>query len=273
MSLITDMPEVEYHAHAGSLSQTGAKVLLDCPALFRWQADNPKPHRAAFDYGHAAHELVLGVGQGLAIIPPTSRSKADQVAHAEAKEAAYAEGKTPVTSEDYAKVQAMADRLSSHTLAMTLLSDGQPEVSAFATHEPTGVLRRSRFDWLAPTLIVDYKTTASANPRDLAGRYGSVQKWGYDFQAAWYLDIARDLGHPAQEFAFIFQMKEPPYLVTVAVLRDSDLADARERNRQALEMYRDCTESGYWPGYLADDEYAVLSLDSQHFDTERITAS
>lgn len=270
MTFIYDMPEADYHAHSGSLSQTGAKVLLDCPALFRWQQDNPQPHKDVFDFGSAAHELVLGIGPGLAIIPPTSRFKADQVAHAEAKEAARAEGKIPVTPEDHAKVQAMADRLSSHTLAMTLLSEGRPEVSAFAPDEPTGVLRRSRFDWLAPTVIVDYKTAASANPRDLAGRYGSVRKWGYDFQAAWYLDVARDLGHPAKEFAFIFQMKEPPYLVTVAMLRDTDLDDARARIRTSLEMYRDCTASGYWPGYLADTEYAVLSLDSQTYDTERI---
>ena len=31
-------------------------------------------------------------------------------------------------------------------------------------------------------------------------------------------------------------------------------------NRRALEMFRDCRESGVWPGYQAPDTYARVSL-------------
>ncbi len=165
---------------------------------------------------------MLGIGPGIAIIPPTSRAKADQEAHKAAKEQARAEGKIPLTAEDAAKVERMAERLSEHRLAMQLLGAGEPEVSAYAVDEATGVTRRGRFDWLGPAVLTDYKTTSSADPRDLSGRYGAIKKWGYDKQAAWYTDLARDLGHPASAFAFIFQMKEPPYLVTVAYVDDND---------------------------------------------------
>ncbi len=263
-----DIPEAEYHADRDSLSVTGAKTLLRAPALFKWQQDNPV-HKDVFDIGTAAHRLVLGVGAPIAVIDADSwRSKAAQ----EARDAARGRHETPLLAADHQRVQAMADRLSSHQLAMRLLSDGQAEVSAYAPDEETGVMRRGRFDWLGSSVLTDYKTAASVDPRDLAGRYGAVKKWGYDQQTAWYLDLARDLGHPALAFAFIFQMKEPPYLVTVAYVDEADLYDARQRNRLALETFRDCTESGTWPGYLPDDEAAVLSLTDQTYQTERIAS-
>lgn len=262
----SDIPEADYHGDRTSLSVSGAKVLLKAPALFRWQQDHPV-HKDAFDIGSAAHALVLGVGAPLTVIDADSwRSKAAQ----EARDAARERNETPLLIADHERVMAMADKLSSHTLAMRLLSEGQPEVSAYAPDEATGVMRRCRFDWLGTNVLTDYKTAANVDPRDLAGRYGAVKKWGYDQQAAWYTDLARDLGHPASAFAFIFQAKEPPYLVTVAYVRDDDLWDARARNRHALERFRDCTETGLWPGYLPDDTAAVLSLTDQTYDMESI---
>lgn len=267
-----DIAEVDYHADRESLSVSGAKVLLKAPALFKWQQEN-RVYKDAFDFGTAAHKLVLGVGCDLIVFeydpekvksPKSTNAWKDQ--QAEVRKA----GNVLLLPEEYAAVVAMADRLSTHTLAMQLLSVGEAEVSAYAIDEPTGVMRRGRFDWLHPQVLVDYKTAASVDPLDLAGKYGSVKKWGYANQAAWYTDLARDLGHPALAFAFIFQMKEPPYLVTVATLRDGDLDEARLQNREALEMFRDCTESGIWPGYLPDDTAAVLSLTDQTYEEERI---
>lgn len=260
------VPEADYHADRESLSVTGAKTLLRAPALFRWRQDNPV-HKDVFDFGTAAHRLVLGVGAPLAVGAYADyRSREARLWRDKVRE----DGETPILAVDHAKVQAMADKLSEHRLAMRLLSDGKPEVSAYAPDEETGVMRRGRFDWLGPSVLSDYKTAATVDPRDLAGRYGAVKKWGYANQAAWYLDLARDLGHPALAFAFIFQMKEPPYLVTVAYVREDDLWEARQQNRRALEIFRDCTASGKWPGYLADDTAAVLSLTDQTYTLEEI---
>jgi len=259
-----DIPEAEYHADRDSLSVSGAKTLLKAPALFRWQQDHPV-HRDVFDFGSAAHELVLGVGPGIAIIPPTSRAKADQEAHKAAKEAARAEGKIPLTAEDAATVQAMADKLSEHETAMQLLSDGKPEVSAYCPDEATGVLRRGRFDWLGASILTDYKTAASVEPWAFAG---SVAKFGYHMQAAWYLDLARDLGHPAEAFAFICQEKTAPYLVEVYDLDAPALDRGRDLNRRALERFRDCRESGIWPGYTGRP-FTTLSLPRwAHYDSQ-----
>jgi hypothetical protein len=262
-----DIPEADYHDDRESLSVSGAKVLLRSPALFRHQQDNPV-HKDVFDFGTAAHALVLGVGLQIQIVDADSwRSKAAQQARDEARESGMF---TPLLAADYEQVQAMADRLSSHTLAMRLLSEGKPEVSAYALDEETGVMRRGRFDWLGPSVLTDYKSCASADPRDLAGKYGAVKKWGYDKQAAWYTDLARDLGHPANAFAFIFQEKTAPYQVTVAYVDDADLYDARAANQHALERFRDCTQSGLWPAYIPEDSAVRLSLTDQTYEQEAI---
>lgn len=260
------LDEARYHGHKGSLSVSGAKVLLKAPALYKWQQEHPV-HKDVFDVGSAAHKLVLGVGAPLRVVDADSWRGKD--ARAE-KEAAYAAGEIPLLAADHKRVQDMAEALSSHRLASRLLSDGKPEVSAFAPEKETGMLRRCRFDWLGAGVLTDYKSAASADPRDLCGRYGAIKKWGYDQQAAWYLDLARDLGHPAQAFAFIFQAKEPPHLVTVAYVPEDELWDARQRNQRALEMFRDCTESGIWPGYLPDDTAAAVSLSQQTYDEEKV---
>lgn len=261
-----DIPEVAYHADRSSLSVSGAKLLLKAPALYRWQLDHPT-HRDVFDVGSAAHRLVLGVGPEIEVVDADSwRTKAAQ----EGRDAARAAGRIPLLTADHERVRAMADALASHTLAMRLLSDGRPEVSAYAVDPETGVMRRGRLDWLGSSVLTDYKTAASSDPRDLAGRYGAIRKWGYDRQAAWYLDLARDLGHPALAFAFIVQMKEPPYLVTVAYVDEDDLWQAREDNARALQIFADCTATGQWPGYLPDDVAAVVSLTDQTYEQERI---
>jgi hypothetical protein len=263
---VHDLDEQEYHAHQGSLSVSGAKVLLKAPALYKWQQDHPV-HKDVFDVGSAAHKVILGVGDPIDVIDADNWRRADaQTAQKASREA----GHIPLLRKDYNQVCDMADVLASHKLAMQLLTGGQPEVSAFAADEPTGVLRRGRFDYLGPNVIVDYKSAISADPRDIAGRYGAMKKFGYDLQADWYLRLARDLGHPAQAFALIFQMKEPPYLVTVATIREDDLWEASDRNRRALEIFRDCTESGVWPGFLPDDTAAVVSLDQQTYEEELI---
>ena len=55
------VPEREYHADP-AFSQSQAKVLLDSPAKYRWQRDNPPAPRDHFDFGHAVHAKVLGIG-------------------------------------------------------------------------------------------------------------------------------------------------------------------------------------------------------------------
>lgn len=249
-----EVPEAEYHAHPGSLSQSGAKLLLRAPALFRHEQLHPA-HKKVWDFGSAAHALVLGRGIESIYFAPFDSWQTKQ-AQTERK-IAHDDGLSPILPKDWDQVCDMADVLSTHTLAMRLLSDGVPEVSAFAIDEPTGVMRRARFDWLGSTILTDYKTSTTADPKAFAR---SAPEYGYDMQAAWYLDIAADLDHPADAFAFIVQMKEPPYLVEVVELDADSVERGRRRNRRALEVFRDCTASNVWPGHQSPDQFTTVRL-------------
>jgi hypothetical protein len=237
-----DVPEADYHADRESLSVSGAKVILRSPAEFAWGREHPTTSDA-FDLGSAAHRLVLGAGPVIHVVDAeTWQTKAAREERDKAREA----GEIPLLVKDNQRVLDMADALSGHALAMSLFEQGRPEVSAYAVDESTGVMRRCRFDWLSDDLGVDYKTSVSADPRDF-GR--AAASFGYHSQHAWYLDLARDLGVDLRGFLFVVQAKSAPYLVSVVELTPDAVDVGRARNRSALERYRDCMESGLWPGY------------------------
>lgn len=263
----SNIDEVTYHGDRTSLSVSGAKTLLRAPALFKWQQDHPV-FKAVFDVGSAAHALVLGRGMDNVYVAPFDnwQTKAAQTERKLARD----DGLSPVLPAEWLTVCHMAEVLAKHRLAMDLLSEGEPEVSAYAPDETTGVMRRCRFDWLAPTILSDYKTAVTSEPNAF-GR--AAASFSYHMQHAWYIDVARDLGHPAEAFAFIVQEREPPYLVSVVELEPAAVERGRELNRRALERFRDCTDSGLWPGYLPDDTYTTVALPRwAYYDNELETA-
>lgn len=256
---VYDLPADVYHrdpVKGGSLSSTGARRILppSCPALFKHYLDNGQKHRTAFDLGHAAHALVLGIGDPIVEIEADSYRTKDAKA---LRDAAYAEHRTPLLTEEYEQVQAMAAALRAHPFAGKVFAPerGKAEQTMVWRDQRTGVWCRAMLDWMPnPTpgqrlIVVDYKTTVSAEPGSISR---SVAKYGYDQQAAFYLDGVRALGlHGNQEpaFVFIFQMKDPPYLITPVQL-DPDAHMWGDRlNRKALSTYRQCVTTDTWPGY------------------------
>jgi len=259
------VPVEDYHRDpvvGGSLSCSGAKKLLppSCPAIFRFEQDNPPEPTETFDVGHAAHKLALGVGPEIVVIDaPDWRT----VAARDQREAAHADGKVPLLRDTYAQVVAMADALRADPIASLLLGDGgAAEQTLVWLDEPSGIMRRARLDWkpaarTGRTIGVDYKTAKCASPDEFAK---SAANYGYDMQAAWYLDGMRALGLAADDAAFVFivQEKTAPYLVTVAQIDAPGLRIGRHLNRKAITTYARCAVDDCWPGYA--DDVALISL-------------
>lgn len=254
---VYELPADDYHAdpvHEGSLSASGAKKLLppSCPAIFAHERAHGRPEKRAFDFGHAAHKEVLGAGPELAIVDADDwRSKAAR----EARDEAYANGTVPLLAEEYERVQGMAAALREHPIAGKLLQpdSGKPEQSLFWRDKETGIWRRARLDWLPQPqpgrrmIVPDYKSAVCADRETLQR---AIANYGYHMQAEFYIDGVETLGlaqDPA--FVFIFQEKQAPYLVTVAELDTAALRIGRTLNRQAIDIYRQCTATGHWPGY------------------------
>ncbi|MDP9181224.1 MAG: PD-(D/E)XK nuclease-like domain-containing protein, partial [Actinomycetota bacterium] len=143
--LVSDFDEADYHADP-ALSQSAAKVLMACPARYRWQLDHPRADTAAFDVGHAAHAKVLGVGADIEVIEADSwRTKATT----EAASNARAEGKVPLLRKDSDAVDLMAEAVMAHPMARLILErEGDAEQSAWWTDhadDGTPVECRARF--------------------------------------------------------------------------------------------------------------------------------
>lgn len=261
LGVLDGLDEATYHRHP-ALSASGAKKLLppSCPALFRWQRDNPPESTKALDLGSAAHKLVLGVGAEIVAVDADDwRTKAAK----DARDEAHAAGAIPLLREDVRVVEAMAAALREHPIASALFDPdrGKPEQSLFWTDPETGVPSRARLDWLPDAgdgrlIVGDYKTTVSAEPGAFAK---SCASYGYAVQAAWYLEGVAALGladHAA--FVFVAQEKTPPYLVTVCQLDREALLLGERLAYKARTTFAHCTATDTWPAYV--DDVAVISL-------------
>lgn len=256
---VYDLSAEEYHKDpvaGGSISSSGARRILlpGCPAKFRWQADHPEEIKRHFDVGKAAHQLVLGAGPELVDLGVEElRTKAAKADDAAAREA----GKLPLRSGDYAMVHEMAQALRAHPVASALFEPGtgRPEQSLVWFDERDRVWRRAMLDWLRERqrdgrlVVPDFKSCDSAAPAALSRAMAAHH---YEQQAAWNEDAVTALGlngdRPAV-FLLVFQEKAEPYLITIVQPNAFAVRYGRRRNRQALQVFRRCQETGHWPGY------------------------
>lgn len=260
--LVYDLPNADYHADP-ALSCSGAKKLISStPAAFKWERDNGRPNKKAFDIGSAAHTLVLGTCEELVKIDADrwdTKAVKEQVAEVRAR------GGIPLKPDEYTMVHSMAMAIARHPLASRLFDaeSGDPEVSAFYSDAETGIDLRARIDWLphrtrsGRLLIADYKTTLCADAEVFARK--DIWDFRYYMQAPWYLDALAAIDY-CDEAAWLFvaQEKSPPYLVNVIEIDSDAIRYGRARNREAINLYASCLAADDWPGY--GDEVALVSL-------------
>ncbi|HYS37813.1 MAG TPA: PD-(D/E)XK nuclease-like domain-containing protein, partial [Pseudonocardiaceae bacterium] len=254
---VYEMDDADYHRDpvaSGSLSSTGARRLLapSCPAKFRWHQQHPEI-KTEYDFGHAAHRAVLGIGAEIAVFGydswRTNAAKADKAAAREA-------GLVPMLEPDADVVTAMADALRAHHVAGRLFQPGRgtAERTLVWPDHATGLMRRARLDWITgggdrKLIIADYKTCDRADPASCAR---SIFTYGYHAQGDWYRDGAFELGLAGAlgiGFVLVFQEKTAPYVVTVVEPDDEALLWGSVLNTKAIDVYRRCVATDTWPGY------------------------
>lgn len=243
-----DIPDTEYHAAKDILSSSGARRLItSTPRKFYEEMTTVRPYNSAFEIGHAAHTLVLNVGDPFEVVDADSWRTKDAKA---ARDAALQAGNTPLLAKEYAQVRAMADAILDHPVTGELFTrnDTTSEQSLYWKDEQTGVACRARpdlavNDW---SLVVDYKTTVSADPREFAK---SIAKYGYHQQQAWYCEAVEILTGIRPEFVFVCQEKTPPYEVSLIQLDADAVRIGGRLNEDARSIYAACMDSGVWPSY------------------------
>lgn len=259
-----DVSDADYHRDpvaGGSLSSTGARRLLppSCPAKFKWYAEHPEITKT-FDFGHAAHQAVLNVGPEIVVLPydsfRTNAAKSD-------RDEVRAQGMVPLLEADAEVVTEMAEALRRHPKAGRLFVPGRgaAELTVVWRDRRTEIMRRARLDWVQGPIIVDYKTCDRADDASCAR---AIYNYGYHQQADFYIDGACEVPGvipvgARPRFVLVFQEKTPPYLVNVVEPDAEALLWGGVLNAKAIDIYRQCTESGVWPGYDNSEEFVTLA--------------
>jgi exodeoxyribonuclease VIII len=169
------------------------------------------------------------------------------------------------------KIHTIRERIFEHEAGSQILSlPGREELTILWTHTATGVECKSRVDRLLrhPELgyvAVDLKTTRCARPGTTPGDFGyDAAKYGYDRQAAFYLEALAEAGIPTDYFLILAVEKQPPYAVVPYLVGHESLEPGRAEMLSALRTFRQCREEGQWPGYTD----AIVTLDLPHWRYE-----
>jgi hypothetical protein len=246
--LVHGIPDTTYHAMPG-LSATGMKWILRSPKHYRQMIDH-RVDKKAFDFGHAVHAKILGVGMDVVVIPDSLLAKNGATSTLEAKAfiaQARADGLVPVKADVIAEVDAIAEAVLAHPKASALLElPGRPEVSLFGQDPETGVRLRGRIDYLTVSAInVDVKTTTDVRRHKLAR---TIADFGYDIQSEAYRHLLRINGLDPQPTRLIFVETDPPHEVRVVQLDGWWIEGGQRRMRQAIDTYAQCIATNTWPG-------------------------
>jgi len=169
------------------------------------------------------------------------------------------------------KIHTIRGRIFECEAASQILSlPGREELTILWTHTATGVECKSRVDRLLrhPELgyvAVDLKTTSCARPGTTPGDFGyDAAKYGYDRQAAFYLEALAEAGIPTDYFLILAVEKSPPYSVVPYLVGHEALEPGRAEMLSALRTFRQCQVEGQWPGYTD----AIVTLDLPHWRYE-----
>lgn len=248
----------DYHADP-ALGSTSLKTLATkTPAHYQHNLKHPKSS-AAFDLGTAAHSLILeGDESGVVVIDVDAKRGKAWTDPASAAEAA---GKIALTSKEWAQVSGMRDSVMAHDVAGPLLTGHKSEQSVFWDED--GTMLKCRPDAWQPGVLVDLKTTINADPNEFGK---TAHNFGYHQSAAHYIDGVKAATGEELPFRFVLVEKSAPYLVSVVELDAEAIIYGRQLNDRAKRIYRECTESGNWPGYPAAEpvslpNYAFYQMD------------
>lgn len=262
------VPAAVYHSdpvQGGSLSHSEALLLL--PPSVPYKLQYLREHRdsaeatRAMEFGTAVHQELLGVGPGI------ERIDADSYRTQKAKDqrdTARAEGRIPLLPAEATVVDEMAAAVRNHPRAGPLFADGPGrvlrEVVLVWRDAKTGTMCRAMLDVVRLAndrcVIADYKS-AHAIDDDAVGK--AAVNFDYHGQGATYVDAVTGTGlHHQPAMVFVFQEKDPPYLVRTIQFDHFASGIAAGRNNHARQIHADCARSGVWPAYPI--EPAVVRL-------------
>ena len=245
-----------YHSGPG-ISCTGLKKIAVSPAHFK---RGEFKQTAAMAMGSATHSAILepeSFAKQYVTLPAGKDRRS-----AEYKALCASHGTDNVlVSADAHQINIMQTAVRANPVANKWLyqEPGRNELSVYAKDPETGVLVRCRFDRLLDRgFSPDLKTTTDASPR---GFSNAIAKYGYAFQAAFYMDVYYwATGQRLEGFGFVACESKAPNNVMCYRLDDESIEVGRAQYRSALNTFANCLETGIWEGYDGASEEQLIGL-------------
>jgi len=242
--MIKHMPDKEYFA-LPAVSNSLLSRFAKCPAA----ASVPIETTSAMSLGSLAHCLILeGAGafreRYYVMEKVDGRSKEGKAAKAQAIN--EAEGRIVITSDDLFAVQGMASSVFNHPSANDFLRDGKPEMAITWKDKETGIDCKAKADWISPNVLIDLKTTQSA---DQWVFQRTIWNMGYAKQLGLYHDGLLANLFPVDKCVIIAVESSAPYCCNVFNISDDLLEAGKGQYRKLLREYKACADSGQFPAY------------------------
>lgn len=231
-----------------ALTQSKIKILLDqTPFDLRY---GERERSDEMDFGSIVHALALGKGARYAIAPYDDyRTKEAR----EWRDTTIAAGIVPIKADKHAEAEAVAK--SAQAALDRLLGQGGYQTEVPFYWQEDGTWCGGMLDvWCEELLLaVDIKVTGSLG----AGAASGMVRYGWDLQAAWYLRGLEQLmpSHAGRiRFVNLLVKPVPPYTTRITSINEAWRASAEAECWRGLRIWRQCMESGVWPGYTTDVE-------------------
>jgi len=161
-----------------------------------------------------------------------------------------ADPRPAITEAQWEEIVAAGKVLAADPAAAAALG-GEPEVTAAFYDEETDLWVLSRPDQLSFSgMTCDYKRMAAAGrPFDARLVDQRITAGAYHMQMALACEAMERLtGHWPETVGIVAQCAEAPYHVLLRAFDEEVLRIGAFQNRRARRLFRDCLDSGHWPG-------------------------
>lgn len=247
LGIYTKMDINEYHSSEG-LSSSGVSLILDCPARYHaeYMEDRDREESEKFEIGQSLHTYVLEQDDFhnryyMMETEVDLRTKTGkETMEAEKLKAA---GRKIIRKKDADFLLEMGKSVLKHPFWNKLV-ERNIEHSIWWEGGIFNTLLKARPDVYDDKIIVDIKTTDSIKMFKK-----STYNYGYHRQAAMQIDALKSADNIERLHVFFVVEKRYPYLTSCFSLCEQSIQKGREEYLDAAITYRDCMNSGKWPGY------------------------
>ncbi len=246
--IYTDLDIEEYHRSSGGISNSGIKLILDCPKRYYHEYLSGKPKReksADFILGDAIEMKIFEPEKFDSLYIPLPETFKIKSGKAFEEFERTNTGKHILSRSDYEKVMKTAEAVCDNWFFKAVRNDGKIQQSYF-WKDDNGVLLKSRPDWISDDFIIDLKSTKDVSPK---GFQWAIRDYGYDMQAYMQLEGTRVLTGKTRKHVLLVVEKTEPYIVQAYTLKEEHLTRGEENCKNGAFIYQQCLENNYWPGY------------------------